>query len=151
MRILNSAVVLLLAAGLPAGALASAPGPAEAAPAANKLKPDPKLLKKKPIKRRAVRQVVEGVPRIAPPPTEAYGPTLYPSARGNAVTGTLPQPMLPSPLATVQPPSPVQVNSCIGNVCNDTSGTRYTGGVGNTVLDPQGRNCTRTGTTIQCF
>ena len=46
---------------------------------------------------------------------------------------------------------PAQVNSCDGGGCTDTSGARYTGGVGNTVLDQNGRSCTRTGTTVQCF
>lgn len=151
MRFLNSALLLMVALGLPVAALASPPQRAETAPAAKNLKPDPKALKKKPVKRRSARQVIESTPRIVAPATEAYGPTLYPAAPRTAVTTTLPAPVLPSPSATLQPPPPAQVNSCIGNGCNDTSGTRYTGGVGTTVLDPQGRNCIRTGATIQCF
>ncbi|MGZ8340634.1 MAG: hypothetical protein ACXWU9_13735 [Telluria sp.] len=150
MRIPKTAVLLALALGLPAVALAG-PGsaPAEPAPAQN-LKPDPKALKKPLLKRRSVQQVVESTPRI-PVVTEGYRPTLHPAAPRTAVTGTLPAPALPSASAPPLPQPPAQVNSCIGNGCNDTSGTRYTGGVGNTVLDPQGRNCTRTGSTIQCF
>ena len=44
-----------------------------------------------------------------------------------------------------------QINGCDGGGCTDTSGARYTGGVGNTVLDQNGRNCTRSATTVQCF
>ena len=90
MRFLNSAVLLLIALAVPAAALAAPPQRAEAAPAAKSLKPDPKAAKKKPVKRRSARQVIESTPRIVAPATEAYGPTLYPAAPRTAATATLP-------------------------------------------------------------
>lgn len=148
---LAAALAMVLGASSAADAASTPPEPVDTPdrPAARPLQPDPLLLKKKPIKRRAVQQRVESVNRI-PVVTEGYRPTLNPAPR-TAVTGTLPAPAPYTPGATLSPPPPAQVNSCVGNGCNDTSGARYTGGVGNTVLDQNGRNCTRTGTTIQCF
>ncbi|NML62094.1 hypothetical protein HHL21_13605 [Massilia sp. RP-1-19] len=133
-------------------ALATAGGPALAqqataqakAPEALPLKPDPSKLKKPPLKRRSVQQRIERVPTPAPVVTDGYRPTLNP--RGPIIAGQ-PVPALPPP----SPPMPSQINSCDGGGCTDTSGARYTGGVGNTVLDQNGRSCTRTGTTVQCF
>lgn len=134
-------------------ALASATGGAlaqeQAAPAAKAqearpIKPDPSKLKKRPIKRRSVQQRIERMPTPAPIVTEGYRPTLTP--RSPSFAGQ-PVPALPPP----SPPMPAQINSCDGGGCTDTSGARYTGGVGNTVLDQNGRSCTRTGTTVQCF
>lgn len=108
------------------------------------LKPDPSKLNKPLIKRRSVEQRIERMPKPAPIVTDGYRPTL--TVRSPSVYGQ-PSPALPPP----SPPMPAQVNSCDGGGCTDTSGARYTGGVGNTVLDQNGRNCTRTGTLIQCF
>jgi hypothetical protein len=108
------------------------------------LEPDPSKLKKPLAKRRSVQQRIERMPDPAPILTEGYRPTL--TVRAPSVYGQ-PSTVLPPP----SPPAPAQVNSCLGGVCTDTSGARYTGGVGNTVLDQNGRNCTRSGTTIQCF
>ena len=117
--------------------------PAKAAEALP-LKPDPSKLKKPLVKRRAVHQRVDGMPTPPPIVTEGYRPTLTP--RGPIVAGQ-PVPALPPP----SPPMPSQVNSCDAGGCTDTSGARYTGGIGNTVLDQNGRSCTRSGTTVQCF
>lgn len=108
------------------------------------LKPDPSKLKKPLIKRRSVRQRVERMPTPAPIVTDGYRPTLTP--RAPFIAGQV-VPALPPP----SPPMPSQINSCDSGGCTDTSGARYTGGVGNTVLDQNGRSCTRTGTTVQCF
>jgi len=79
--------------------------------------------KKKPVKRRAVRQLPEGIPpSVLPPPI--YRP---PSAAPPLVR---PQP-LPVP------------SSQIGN--------DYKGGVGTTLLSPEGRLCNNNGMTVQCF
>ncbi|MBZ2206802.1 hypothetical protein [Massilia soli] len=125
---------------------AQAPAKASAAKASEALplKPDPSTLKKPLVKRRAVHQRIDGMPTPPPIVTEGYRPTLTP--RGPIVSGQ-PMPALPPPA----PPMPSQVNSCDGGGCTDTGGARYTGGVGNTVLDQNGRNCTRSGTTVQCF
>jgi hypothetical protein len=60
-----------------------------------------------------------------------------------------------APLPPVQPvsivPGPAQINSCIGGSCTDTSGATYNTGVGNAAVNGQGRLCTRSGNTMQCF
>ena len=148
--------VTLLAIGLAtagAGAQEQAAAPAKAAEALP-LKPDLSKLKKPLAKRRAVHQRIERMPTPAPIVTEGYRPTL--TTRGPIIAGQ-PLPALPPPSSPVSalpapsPPMPVQVGSCDGGGCTDTSGARYTGGVGNTVLDQNGRSCTRSGTTVQCF
>jgi hypothetical protein len=53
---------------------------------------------------------------------------------------------LPEPL-----PAPVRFSGCDAGGCNDTSGQRYLGGVGNTLLGPQGQLCTRGAVGAQCF
>ncbi len=134
-------VALATASG---GALAQEkPASASKAPEALPLKPDPSKLKKPPVKRRSVHQRIERMPTPAPIVTEGYRPTLTP--RSPIIAGQ-PVPALPSP----SPPMPAQLN-CGGGVCTDASGARYTGGIGNTVLDQNGRSCTRTGATVQCF
>jgi hypothetical protein len=98
---------------------------AEPAPA-----PQPK---KKPVKRRAVRQIVDGMPASAAPPA-AYRPQLHPPG----VTSPMPQPM-PQPMPAPMPVPSAQV------------GSDYKGGVGTTLLSPQGRLCSDNGITVQCF
>ena len=128
--------------------------PPARAPGALPLKPDPSKLKKPLAKRRAVHQRIERMPTPAPIVTDGYRPTL--TTRGPIIAGQ-PLPVLPPPSAPVSalpapsPTMPSQVNSCDAGGCTDTSGARYTGGVGNTVLDQNGRSCTRSGTTVQCF
>lgn len=60
-----------------------------------------------------------------------------------------------APPPPVQPvvldPGPAQINSCIGGTCTDTSGATYNTGVGNAAVNGQGRLCTRSGNTMQCF
>ena len=101
-------------------------------------KPAPPPPKKKPLKRRSVQQVIEPVAPV-------YRPTLTPPSATPPVT-------LPSTGATtsVSPPPPVQINSCDGGGCTDVNGVRHNGGVGNATVTPQGRPCTRVGTTVQC-
>ena len=131
------------------GAIAQEKAPQPEAPAKAPeelpLKPDPSKLKKPLVKRRAVHQRIDGMPTPPPIVTEGYRPTLAP--RGGPIVSGQPVPALPPPA----PPMPSQVNSCDAGGCTDTSGARYTGGVGNTVLDQNGRSCTRSGTTVQCF
>lgn len=137
--------MLAVALATAGGALAQEQAaPTEKAPEALPVKPDPSKLKKPLIKRRSVQQRIERMPTPAPIVTEGYRPTLTP--RGPGIAGQ-PVPALPPP----SPPMPSQVNSCDAGGCTDTSGARYTGGIGNTVLDQNGRSCTRTGTTVQCF
>lgn len=103
--------------------------------AADKPAPPPK---KKPIKRRSVQQVIEPVAPV-------YRPTLTPPS-------ATPPVVLPSTRAmtSVNPPPPVQINSCDAGGCTDVNGVRHNGGIGNATVTPQGRPCTRVGTTIQC-
>lgn len=117
--------------------------PAQAEQQALPLKPDPKLLKKPLPKRRSVQQRIETMPASPPIVTDGYRPTLHPQPPRAPLPGVQ--------AATGMPPAPAQINSCDGGGCIDTSGARYNGGVGNTVLDRQGRNCTRTGVNVQCF
>lgn len=143
MRILIPALALSICAY----ALAQdAPATAAAPPAQQQalpLQPDPTLLKKPLPKRRSVQQRIESMPASPPIVTDGYRPTLHPqpprtpSASVQGVTGVA--------------PAPAQINRCDGGGCIDASGARYNGGVGNTVIDSQGRNCTRTGVNVQCF
>jgi hypothetical protein len=115
--------------------------PAKAAAA----KPPAKAKEAKPVKpppkRRAVWQVIDPVRPIGSAAPEPYRPTLTPPA---------PTAPLPSAITAPPPPGPVQLN-CGPAGCSDMNGNRYQGGVGNTLLDGQGRTCTRMGTTAQCF
>lgn len=89
--------------------------------------------KRKPIKRRSVQQIIEPTPRIV---TDGYRPTLE----------VRPPSALPAPV-----PGPVRMNSCDAGGCTDTSGARFNGGVGNTLLGPQGQLCTKGVVNAQCF
>ena len=68
--------------------------------------------------------VAPGTPRLAPPP--------------------------PAPPTAIVA-GPAQINNCVGGVCTDTVGTTYNTGVGNAAVNSQGRLCTRSGDTMQCF
>jgi hypothetical protein len=122
-------------------AAAPVPPPA-AAPAAKPAQPPDssegaRAARKGPPKRRSVQQIISRMPEPSRPVTDAYRPTLQP----------------PAPGAMAAPPSaaPVQVNRCDAGGCTDINGARYNGGVGNAVIDAQGRLCTRSGLTLQCF
>ena len=114
------------------------PAPAKPAKPAADLAPP-----KKPIKRRAVQQIIDGMPPSTPAPNgPVYGPRLTPST-------PLPLPSTLPPSAA--PPPRTTINSCDAGGCTDTNGTRYNGGVGNTLLSPTGRLCSNNGITVQCF
>ena len=101
-------------------------------------KPDEQAPAKKPVKRRAVRQVMDDDVRPAARPTApstVYAPALTP--RDSA---------LPVPGAAS---GPVNIN-CVGGTCTDANGGRYNGGVGTTLISPQGRLCNDNGLTVQC-
>ncbi|PWF54538.1 hypothetical protein [Massilia glaciei] len=115
----------------PAPKAAPEPAPPAAGPARRAQPP-----KKAPPQRRAVRQDIITMPPAAP---IARAPSLSPAAP-SAV-----------PPVSAAPSGPVQINSCDMGGCTDTNGKRYNGGGGNAVLDPQGRLCTTTGNTVQCF
>lgn len=121
------------AAGAQQQAPADPPAAKEAAadPAAQPVPPP----KRKPIKRRSVQQVIEPTPPIV---TDGYRPTLV----------TRPPAALPG---TAPAPSSPRMNSCDAGGCTDTSGARYNGGVGNTLLSPQGQLCTKGVVSAQCF
>ncbi len=124
-------MALMLALALaPAGAQQPPPAPGQAASA--DVKPPPK---RKALKRRSVQQVIEPTPRIA---GEAYRPTL--TVRPPA-----------APAAPAAPETAPRMNSCDAGGCFDSNGARYNGGVGPTVLSPQGRLCTRGAVTTQSF
>jgi hypothetical protein len=106
--------------------------PDEARPA---VKPDAKA-PRKPVKRRAVRQILDDDKvRIPSPPA------------------FIPNPVAPGayqPMPSAVPP-PAVLNGCNGGACTDANGQRYHGGVGTTLLSPQGRVCSNNGITVQCF
>jgi hypothetical protein len=85
--------------------------------------------KRKVLKRRSVQQVIEPTPRIV---TQGDRPAL-----------------VSSPPAAL--PAPVRINSCDAGGCTDTSGQRYNGGVGTTLIGPQGQLCTKGVVNAQCF
>lgn len=118
-------------------AWATEPPPREGAPrpeAKPAAQPAPDAAKKKPAKRRAVRQNMDDAP----------APVVYtPRPSPAAPVGVQP---LPSPVAP-----PQILNGCPGGACTDASGARYHGGVGTTLLSPQGRVCSNNGITVQCF
>ena len=89
---------------------------------------------KQPLARRSVPQVIETMPRAAPPPVYGYRPAAPP----------------PNP-APVAPGAPLPVTGCDSGACRDAAGVRYNGGVGNATLDPNGRVCNRNGPWLQCF
>ncbi|QPI52997.1 hypothetical protein IV454_16790 [Massilia antarctica] len=134
-------IALVLMVSLAVGAV---PARAEGAPApvrvksAAPTKPPDKPPNKPSVKRRAVRQIVDGMP--------AYGPRL--NAPPPVPLSALAAPSsAPSPVA----PPPAVINRCDAGGCTDVNGTRYNGAAGNTVIGPQGRSCTANGGTIQCF
>lgn len=121
-----------------ADAPAKPDAPAKADPTG---KPEPDVVDKpappprKPVRRRSVEQIIGTMPPSPP----LYRPPP-------------PNPPLPSAgMAAPNPPSPVQINSCDAGGCTDVNGTRYNSGAGNATVSPQGRLCTRSGTTMQCF
>ncbi|WLI90219.1 hypothetical protein Q4S45_03595 [Massilia sp. R2A-15] len=106
------------------------PAPAPERSAVPEVKPPPK---RKPLKRRSVQQVIEPTPRIV---TEPYRPVL--EVRPSA---PLSQPI----------PGPVRMNSCDGAGCTDTNGNRFNGGIGTTLIGPQGQLCNKGLVNAQCF
>ena len=88
---------------------------------------------KQAAKRRAVRQIIDGTPPPAPAPQVYHAP-----------------PGLP-PVGVTPSPSPLILNGCTGGVCIDADGAQYHGGVGTTLIGPQGRVCSNNGVTTQCF
>ena len=96
----------------------------------------------KPPVRRAVPAVIESVTPARPP---VYGPVLTPLP---APAGTQrPNPGVPAPSL---PSGPPVLNSCDAGGCTDTSGGRFNGGVGTTLIGPQGQACVRGAAGIQC-
>lgn len=89
---------------------------------------------KKNAKRSARRSSPQRVDVV--PPASAGAPSLAP---------------LPPPQPVALKPSPAQINACNGGACTDTGGATYNTGVGNAAVNSQGRLCTRTGNTMQCF
>ncbi len=98
-------------------------------------KPGAEVTAKKPVKRRAVRQVLDDDVRPAAPPA-AYSPQMTPPLSAQPVPGVA--------------PGPVNLN-CVGGTCSDTNGGRFNGGVGTTLISPQGKLCNNNGMTVQCF
>lgn len=88
----------------------------------------------KPTRRRSVQQVIEPTARI-----------------GSAAPAYVPAPAPQSPPAVPAPPAPVRNRECDAGGCYDANGQRYNGGVGNTLLGPQGQLCTRGVVGAQCF
>ena len=95
----------------------------------------PEVPAKKPVKRRAVRQILDDDIRPAAAPA-VYAPTLKQPEAGRPIHGI--------------PPAPANIQ-CVGASCTDSSGARFNGGVGTTLISPQGKLCNNNGLTVQCF
>lgn len=119
-------IALLMACTCAYAQQETAPAPEQA----TEVKPPPK---RKPLKRRSVQQVIEPTPRIG---AEPYRPTLEM------------RPPIPLPQTT---PGPVRMNSCDGAGCTDVNGNRFNGGVGTTLIGPQGQLCNKGPVSAQCF
>lgn len=105
----------------------------------NDAKPGAQAPAKKPLKRRAVRQVLDDDVRPAAFPA-ALAPTLLPPESRLPIPGTI----------SGDTSGPVNLH-CVGGTCSDSNGARYNGGVGTTLISPQGRLCNNNGLTVQCF
>ena len=121
------------------------PQPVNAAPAAQ---PDQTPQAPRPVDPAASQQRKDGkkianrsARRSAPLRVDPVAVAMTPSVP------QLPPPARPAPLDR----GPVQINSCLGGSCTDTNGATYNTGVGNAAVSSQGRLCTRTGNTMQCF
>lgn len=136
-------MIVAMLMGCPAG---SAVAQHDATPA-EQVKPEqakpeqtkPAPPKKPPPRRRAVQQIVDGMP--------AYGPRL--NAPPPVPVSPQPAPSIVAPSAIAPPPA--AISRCDPGGCTDVNGTRYNGAAGNIVIGPQGRPCTNNGGTIQCF
>ena len=106
---------------------------------AGKVAPKADASKKEPQqKRRAVYQVFDGMPGTAPPVGVQPRPSPSPLAA-------------PAPVTAVPGPTTFLPSGCQGASCHDPAGNRYQGGVGTTLIGPQGRLCSSNGVTVQCF
>ncbi len=121
-------------AALLAGSAHAVERPPRAGEVEQKAKDSKPAPKKPAVKRRAVAAVIDGTPRIAAPRSDMLAPAL--------IVPATPLPALPGPAPIMR---------CDGGGCVDTSGTRYNGGVGTTLLSPQGKLCNNNGATVQCF
>lgn len=109
--------------------------PAAQAPKPEAQKKDPTAKKPAP-RRRAVYQQFD----LPPPATAPVG------------VQPLPTPVpTPSPVQVVPGPTTFIPGGCIGGSCNDPAGNRYQGGVGTTLIGPQGKLCSNNGVTVQCL
>ena len=99
------------------------------------VKPAPQATVKKPVPRRPVRQVLDDDVRPAAP-TALYVPSPPRAPAEGAIHGV--------------PPAPANLN-CMGGACIDSGGGRFQGGVGTTLISPQGKLCNHNGMTVQCF
>jgi hypothetical protein len=128
------AALFLLMSVLIASANAQSWGPALETGKAVKAEPVKKLPLKSPPKRRAVRAE----------------PITMPAAPQVRSTVAVPTTVVPAPVVAV-PPAPIPLTACdaAGN-CRDASGRQLHGGVGNTLLDANGRTCVRQGAFVQC-
>jgi hypothetical protein len=109
-----------------------------ARPAPQAKEPD-KMDKRKDGKKTGNRSARRSSPlRVDPVPIVSAEPFLRPAP-------------LPPPQPVALTPGPAQINSCLGGTCTDTGGATYNTGTGNAAVNGQGRLCTRSGNTMQCF
>ncbi len=123
--------------------------PSSPAVASAASKPAPPAIRKPPVRRRAVHQVIDGMPAPAAPP--AYGPRLDagPQAGAPAMPNGMTAPV-PGAWSAPVAPGPVVLNRCDAGGCTDTGGARYNGASG-TLLSPQGRPCVSNGVSVTCL
>ena len=89
----------------------------------------------KPVKRRAVRQILDDDVRPAAAPAAAP-PVVY-------------APQLTVPPAQAGVPAAF-TPSCVGAACTNTQGARYNSAAGGALIGPQGKLCADNGLTVQC-
>ena len=154
MRIVKPVLLAAVLGAVLAGAMAHATPPpprvgetpdsvpraaAKGAPQAGAGKGAPKTdvpQKKVPPKRRVVHQAFDGMPGVAPP----------------VGVQPLPSPLAaPAPMTVIPGPTTFIPNGCQGASCSDSAGNRYQGGIGTTLIGPNGRLCSNNGITVQCF
>ncbi len=88
--------------------------------------------------RRSVRLILDDMPGASRP--VGVQPIPLPS-----------QHAVPAPVLTIPGPTTFIPSGCQGAGCTDPHGNRYQGGVGTTLIGPQGRLCSHNGITVQCF
>lgn len=101
---------------------------------------------------RASRKPATQTPRRPPARRAVYQQLDDQAVRGEAPAIYAPQlaPRIDVAPAPAQAPAPPVTLNCVGAACLDAGGGSYRGGVGTSLINPQGRICNNNGITVQC-